>query len=174
MNSQAPIIAVAGLFALGLGLGTFHLLNQKTEPGKTAAGALLTIPLMDLHNQPKTLGNYQGKVLVVNFWATWCPPCREEIPHFVEAQEELKAKGVQFAGIALDKPDSVNEFMNYYRINYPIFVADENVGQIMQDIGNRTRSLPYTLIYDKQGQLREKVMGGIDKTRLQHLLAPLI
>jgi len=174
MNSQVPVIAVAGLLALGLGLGASYLLRPDTEPGDHAAGALLTTPMMDIHNQPKTLGRYQGNVLVVNFWATWCPPCREEIPHFVEAQEELKGKGVQFAGIALDRPDSVNEFLNYYSINYPIFLADESVGQIMQDIGNRTRGLPYTLIYDRQGQLREKVMGGIDKTRLQHLLAPLI
>lgn len=174
MNSPIRAIAGVGLLALALGLGTSHWLNQAKGPGADAAKALLTTPMVDLQNQSFSLDRYQGKVLVVNFWATWCPPCREEIPHFIEVQENLKEKGVQFAGIALDQPAMVTDFLRYYPINYPVLMADESIGQIMRDIGNPTGGLPYTLVYDRRGQLKEKIMGRIDKPRLQELLAPLI
>lgn len=174
MNSQVRAIAGVGLLALALGLGASHWLKQANGSATDAAKTLLTTPMVEIQNQSLSLDQYRGKVLVVNFWATWCPPCREEIPHFIEVQESLKEKGVQFAGIALDQPAMVTDFLRYYPINYPVLMADESIGLIMRDIGNPTKGLPYTLIYDRQGQLKEKIMGGIDKQRLQELLAPLI
>ena len=96
------LAAIGGLIASGW--------HQQRQSDSGAADALLSTPLPDLQNRPQTLAQYRGKVLVVNFWATWCPPCRAEIPHFVETQRALGAKGVQFAGIALDNPQEVAAF----------------------------------------------------------------
>ena len=73
----------------------------------------------DVEGREQALGQWQGKVLVVNFWATWCAPCREEMPEFVRAQAELGGKGLQFVGIAVDQADKVRQFAQEIGINYP-------------------------------------------------------
>ncbi len=148
--------------------------QQQRQTDSAAADHLLTAPLSDLQGHPQTLAQYRGKVLVVNFWATWCPPCREEIPHFVEMQGILAAKGVQFIGIALDTPEQIGPFLSEMNINYPVFVGGISESELMRQLGNHGGGLPYTLVYNRQGELHEKIIGGLDKTRLERLLAPYI
>ena len=148
--------------------------QQQRKSDSGTADALLAAPLPDLQNRPHALEQYRGKVLVVNFWATWCPPCREEIPHFIETQQRLNEKNVQFVGIALDNPMDVAGFVREFAVNYPILIGGIHESDKMRALGNATGGLPYTLIYDRQGQIREKVIGGLDKDRLERLLTPLI
>jgi thiol-disulfide isomerase/thioredoxin len=107
------------LLALAAGFGLSSWLKQPGPPEDGAAQALLLSPMPDLDKRSQTLAQYRGKVLVVNFWATWCPPCREEIPHFIEMQHKLADKGVQFVGIALDDPTQVASYVREMNINYP-------------------------------------------------------
>lgn len=174
MSRQTALLATVALLALaaGIGMSIWHRLPGTPEPG--VADTLLQASLPDLHNQPQTLGQYRGKVLIVNFWATWCPPCREEIPHFVETQERLTGENVQFIGIALDNPKDVAGFVREFAVNYPVLIGGINESEKMRALGNSTGGLPYTLIYDRQGQLKERIIGGLDKSRLELLLAPLI
>jgi thiol-disulfide isomerase/thioredoxin len=174
MNRKALLLTAVAILALAAGLGTATWHRQPKTPQQGIAEALLQAPLADLKNRPQTLNQYQGKVLIVNFWATWCPPCREEIPHFIEVQRKLGNKGVQFAGIALDHPEQAAAFVQEFGVNYPIFIARINESENMRAMGNHGGGLPYTLIYDRHGKLREKILGGLDKTRLEHLLSPLI
>lgn len=174
MNRQTISLLAVALLALVAGIGAALWHRQPSAPQPGAAETLLRTSLWDLQNQPQTLAQYRGKVLVVNFWATWCPPCREEIPHFVEMQRHLAAKEVQFVGIALDNPMDVAAFVREFAVNYPILIGGIHESENMRALGNATGGLPYTLIYDQQGQLREKVIGGLDKRRLEQLLAPLI
>jgi thiol-disulfide isomerase/thioredoxin len=175
---QGAVIAGVAMLALAAGFGLSNWLKQLptsekgAEPG--VAEALLTAPMMNLENQPQKLDQYRGKVLVVNFWATWCPPCREEIPLFIQTQQELSGKGVQFAGIALDDPQQTAAFVQEFAVNYPVLIGGINESEALHNLGNPGGGLPYTLIYDRSGALREKIIGGLDKRRLQQALAPYL
>jgi len=174
INRQHWLIAAVAALALAAGLIAANWLRQPGPAQPGAAEALLAAPLKDLQGRTQTLAPYRGQVLVVNFWATWCPPCREEIPVFVEAQARLGAKGLQFVGIALDNPQQVAVFVQEFGVNYPILIGGINESEALRQLGNPGGGLPYTLIYGRDGQLREKIIGGLDKTRLERLLAPLI
>ena len=87
----------------------------------------------------------RGRVLVVNFWATWCAPCREEIPGFVRLQERYGPRGLQFVGIAFDQPDKVAEFGREFRVNYPLLLGGLDTMELLRDAGNRAGVLPYGL-----------------------------
>ncbi|MGQ0659208.1 MAG: TlpA family protein disulfide reductase [Chromatiales bacterium] len=108
--------------------------------------------LVDIDGKERRLSEWDGKVLVVNFWATWCPPCREEIPDFVKLQQQFEGQGVQFIGIAMDRPDAVREFMASVPINYPVLIGDEE-GSIVRQYGNDLGALPYTVVIDRKGKI---------------------
>lgn len=174
MSRQNWLIAGVAALALAMGIGIATWLRQPGPAQPGAAEALLTAPLPDLQSQPQTLAQYRGKILIVNFWATWCPPCREEVPVFVDAQTKFGPKGLQFIGIALDNPQQVTDFVREFGINYPVLIGGVNESEILRKLGNPGGGLPYTLIYDREGQLQEKIIGGLDQARLERLIAPLI
>lgn len=103
------------------------------------------------------LSDSKGKVRIVNFWATWCPPCRAEIPHFVSMYKDLKGKGVEIIGISLDqKGDSVvAPFVKSNQMNYPVVIGDEKVVSAYGGI----RGIPTTFIVDRQGRIVKKFVG---------------
>lgn len=171
---QGVLFAAIALLALLTGFMISSWMRQPTPPEGGAAQALFSAPMHDLENRPQTLEQYRGKVLVVNFWATWCPPCREEIPYFIATQQELADKGVQFVGIALDDPAQVAPYVLEMNMNYPVLIGGINEQEAMRKLGNASGGLPFTLIYDRSGQLREQIIGGLDQARLQQALAPYL
>jgi thiol-disulfide isomerase/thioredoxin len=174
MSRQNWLVGVLAALALAAGLGVANWLRQPASIQPGAAETLLSAPMPDLQNQPQTLDRYRGKILVVNFWATWCPPCRAEIPFFVEAQKKFGADGLQFVGIAIDNPRQVAAFVQEYAVNYPVLVGGTPELEMLRKLGNPGGGLPYTLIFDRDGKLRQQIIGGLDSTRLEHILAPLI
>ena len=130
--------------------------------------------LADLSGTPQALGQWRGAVLVVNFWATWCAPCREEIPGFVNLQERYRARGLRFVGIAIDQPDKVAEFAREFRINYPLLTGGLETMELLRQAGNRAGVLPYTLVIDRKGNLVSREPGGLKETRLEGLILPLL
>lgn len=118
-----------------------------------------------------TLSDYKGKVVVLNFWATWCAPCRKEIPDFMELHEEMKDDGVIFAGISLDEEgwEKVRPYANDMEINYPIMVDNGSVAQQYGPI----RSIPTTFILNKKGQVEYVAPGMLTKEKLQPILEKL-
>ncbi|MFB0528022.1 MAG: peroxiredoxin family protein, partial [bacterium] len=113
--------------------------------------------LPDLEGNSLTLSDFRGKVIILNFWATWCPPCRTEIPDFVQLYEKYKDEGLLIIGVNLDGGDSraVKQFSENYRINYPIVLGNVDV---TQDYGG-IRGIPTTFIIDKKGNIKEKYVG---------------
>ena len=107
----------------------------------------------DLDGNKRLLSEWQGPYLVVNFWATWCPPCLKEIPSFVELQTEFGAERVQFIGIAYDYLDAVKKFVSETEVNYPILLGGDDVAIFMRELGNKIGGLPYTAVIDADGQL---------------------
>jgi peroxiredoxin len=122
----------------------------------------------DLKGRTISLSDYKGKVLILNFWATWCPPCRAEIPGFVDAYAQEKANGFEILGISVDsKPKTeVAAFVDQYKINYPIVLETrENTQKIIEDY-QPGDYIPTTFIIDKSGKIRHKQIGAIDKDAL--------
>jgi thiol-disulfide isomerase/thioredoxin len=130
--------------------------------------------LPDLNQQNQPLSQWQGKVLVVNFWAPWCPPCRQEIPGFIHLQERLGKQGVQFIGIALDEADKVAAFVQESHINYPILLGSSQAAALSYSAGNRLGGLPYTVLFDRQGNAVATLTGSVSEARLEALLTPLL
>lgn len=118
-----------------------------------------------------TLSDQRGKVVVLNFWATWCAPCRKEIPDFMELYNEMKDDGVLFVGVSLDEEgwDKVRPYAKDMGINYPIMVDDGNVSRQYGPI----RAIPTTLIINKKGQVEYVAPGMLTKEKLKPILTKL-
>lgn len=156
--TRGLLIALVAALALGGGLAVRQFADPVSK-APTAAADPLTAAFPDLHGQRHTLGEWRGKVLVVNFWATWCPPCLKEIPAFVELQRQHGAAGLQFVGVALDAREEVASFVAKREINYPILFGEEDVARYMQEQGNKIGALPFTLVFDRSGALRHAQQG---------------
>lgn len=118
------------------------------------------------------LSDNRGKIVVLNFWATWCGPCRDEIPDFVELQEQM-ADEVQFVGVALDEEgiEVVRPFAKKYDINYPIVVDDS--GEVARKYGG-VRALPTTYVINRKGNIRYRTPGRVPKEILEEALTDMI
>jgi thiol-disulfide isomerase/thioredoxin len=169
--------AVVGTAAAAAGYG-FNLWRGggpgSDEGNPAAVRALLAARLTDLKGEVRTLDTWSGRVLVVNFWATWCAPCREEIPGFVRMQERYRARGLQFVGIAIDQPDKVAEFAREFSINYPLLVGGLDTMALMREAGNRAGVLPFTLVLDRRGTVASRHPGGLKEATLEAVIRPLL
>ncbi|MBU4458224.1 MAG: TlpA family protein disulfide reductase [Candidatus Omnitrophica bacterium] len=113
--------------------------------------------LFDIYGEEKRLSDYKGKVIILNFWATWCPPCRVEIPHFVELYEEHRDDGLEIIGIALDVNAEriVPDFAKQNGINYTTLIGNKD----MTDLYGGIMSIPTTFVIDRNGGIRERYIG---------------
>ncbi len=161
------------LAAFGGGIWVSNL-RQAAMPEPSAADAIYAIRLPDLQNSPQKLDQWRGKVLVVNFWATWCEPCREEIPVFIKMQDEHGAKGLQFVGISIDQADKTAEFSRIFKINYPSLIGTFDTVEVSRQAGNTRRVLPYTVILDRNGKIVATELGGLTAVKLEAIIAPYL
>lgn len=137
------------------------------------AAADLDLTLPDLNDRPVTLRAYRGKVLVINFWATWCVPCAIEIPGFKELYDRYRRRGIEIIGIDVDEPASrVAPYVRGLRINYPILLADDR--QDVLDAFNVHVGLPTTLIVDRDGRICHVRVGFTGKERFEQLIRALL
>jgi thiol-disulfide isomerase/thioredoxin len=173
------LYALVALAAAGAGVWV-NVSRQSEAPADApavkqadASEALFALGLPDLSNQPQSLKQWRGKVLVVNFWATWCAPCREEIPMFVKMQERYAAKGLQFVGISIDQVDKTAEFARNFKINYPTLIGTFDTVELSRKAGNVRRALPYTVVVDRKGQIVATELGGLTVEKLEALITPL-
>jgi thiol-disulfide isomerase/thioredoxin len=171
----AVLAVVAGLSAAAGVL--VHLWSRGGGAGHDPAEVverILAAPHADVAGETRRVGDWRGRVLVVNYWATWCAPCREEIPVFVQIQERYGGRGLQFVGIAIDQPDKVAEFAREFRINYPLLLGGVETIELVRQVGNRAGVLPYTLVIDRNGKLVSRERGGLKEDRLESLVRPLL
>jgi thiol-disulfide isomerase/thioredoxin len=145
------------------------------EPGAVAIspGALLATGFADLEGRSQTLAAYAGRVVVLNFWATWCAPCREEMPGFVQLQSRWADRGIQFVGLAYDDPTKVAVFGRELGVNYPLWVGGPEVMDTSRRLGNRLGVLPHTVILGPGGEVLETRIGLYRETDLEARLAQI-
>lgn len=176
MNTQSSkngLLLAAALVALVAGYFAALWLRGPTTD-TTPGGMALEFKLPDLTGTPRSLGEWRGKIVVLNFWATWCPPCREEIPLFIDLQKRHGAAGLQFLGVAIDRQEDVARYVAEIGMNYPTLVGDDNAMELMRGYGNRTGSLPYSVILDRDGQVVARKIGAFRGQELEKMLSPLI
>lgn len=162
--SRKLAYGLLALMALGAGFLTQRLLFVE---------APLAPPepmLVDLDGRSHSLTEWRGKVVVLNFWATWCAPCREEMPVFAALQQELGDQGLQFVGVAIDDPEAVRGYLARHPVNYPILVGDAGVPAWADGLGNQLAALPFSVVFDRDGRKihaqtglfrREQVLGKV-------------
>ena len=179
MNARTVVLfaVVAGLSAAG-GV-SYHLWSRGSGAGpamvpEAVVERVLSARVADVKGGIQSLEQWRGQVLVVNYWATWCAPCREEIPGFVRLQERYGSRGLQFVGIAIDQPDKVAEFASEFRINYPLLLGGLETIELLRQAGNRAGVLPYTLVIDRKGNLVSREPGGLKEARLESIIQPLL
>ena len=118
----------------------------------------------DLKGREISLSNYSGKVVFLNFWATWCGPCKAEIPDFIEAYKQYKDKGMEIIGISVDRRNlnSVLKFVEKYKINYPVVMSTDKIQKDYEP----GPYIPTTIIIDQEGKIRYKHIGYMSKEAL--------
>lgn len=164
-------VVLAALLGAGAGIGGYLLYDSKQQQAGAELRPAFQLPNLD--DQLQAVNQWDGKVLVLNFWATWCPPCVREVPMLVEMQGELGAKGLQIVGIAVDKRDLARDFVHQAQVNYPILYGVQSALEVSQLYGNDAGTLPHTAVIDRQGVVRHIIRGELERDQLEGLLAPL-
>jgi len=130
--------------------------------------------LLSNTGEPVTNAAFAGKTTLINFWATWCVPCRAEMPMLMELHSEYAARGFQVVGIALDEVQQVNRFIKEINIGYPILVGQTDVMATSAAFGNVTGVLPYSVLVDKGGIIRWQHAGEVHREKISELLEELL
>lgn len=161
-------VGIVAAIALASGVAVRYWLAGEPDP-------LLAEPtLRDLDGRSHRLADWRGKVVVLNFWASWCTPCREEIPEFVRLQRELGGKGLQFVGVAIDEAEAVRDFLSETPVNYPILIADEQGPAWAERLGNRLAVLPFSVVFDRSGKPVHTRSGTFSPDAVRAAVEPLL
>lgn len=174
MTSRREVLLLAlsgiGAAATGFFAGPALLRIGSTD---TDTKKLFDTSFADLDGKIRRISDWKDRPLVCNFWATWCAPCREEIPLLIEAREKHAGKRVEILGIAIDSADKVREFSSSMKIPYPILVAGADGLELMRQLGNGSGGLPYTLIVDGRGRVASRKLGAFKGSELEETLSNL-
>lgn len=133
-------------------------------------GAVYSAKFTDLEGNERVLGQWERKLLIVNFWATWCGPCKKEIPILVKIQEKFGDRGVQLVGIAADSHINVANFGKNIGINYPLLPDEVGAVTFSKRLGNRLGLLPHTVIFRPGGTIVYNKLGAISELELDSII----
>lgn len=136
----------------------------------TSTETLWQLDFPDAQGKPQALSQWRGKVLVLNFWASWCAPCREEISDFVALRAQYQSKSVEFVGLAIDNQANVTQFLKHQPVNYPILIGEGAANNLARQLGNPSGALPYTIVLDRDGKVVLNHLGRLPRATLETAL----
>jgi thiol-disulfide isomerase/thioredoxin len=164
-------LAAAGL----AGVAGFYFSRESAKAPETESVRMLMLStLSDPGGKQQAMSQWRGKVLVINFWATWCAPCREEIPALMRIHRKFASNSVQLVGIAIDNVTKVRSYAEEMRIDYDLLIGDMNSLTLSRDLGNRAGVLPFTVVLDRGGKVAYAHAGALTEATLEAILTPLI
>jgi thiol-disulfide isomerase/thioredoxin len=167
---EVLIVGAVGLAAAAAGT-LFGPLALQSQSG---AADLLSASYPDLSGRPRPIAAWRGTVLVCNFWATWCAPCREEVPLLMDARRKFAANGVEIVGIGIDHAANISQFVVEFKVPYPLLVADMAAIELMRKLGNKSGALPFTVIQNRAGAIAFRRLGILKQPELDQALDAIL
>ena len=146
---------------------------QRTADVKQSTAAL-EFSLPDPTGKLRHISEWKNKLLIINFWATWCPPCLKEIPSFIKLQNQFLDTDLQFIGIAIDEKEAVLDYLKTININYPILIGGDTAIALSRQLGNIIKAVPFTIIINQQGQIIHRQPGEISPDEIMEAISPFI
>jgi peroxiredoxin len=157
--ARRPVLAALGIACLAGGAWLAWQGDQPAGPGDAALETFLGASWTDADGRPFDSAALRGRPLVLNFWATWCPPCVEEMPELDALSRELAPKGVQVVGIGIDSAAKIQQFSQKSGFSYPLLPAGASGAELTRAFGNASAALPYTVVIGRDGRIRERILG---------------
>lgn len=132
----------------------------------SGAAALLSHPFHHLDGRPTQLRDWPQQLILCNFWATWCAPCREEIPLLVAAKQQFAIDGLEIAGIGIDRAANLQQFAEKYQMNYPVLTPAGDTSELLRALGDGPGALPYSVLFDRKRRISYRKLGAWSKAEL--------
>lgn len=174
VSPRIVIVAGAGvmlaLAGTALWLGHAGAPQPGGQQGQASAGVIYAASFPDLSGVPQSLGRWQQKLLVINFWATWCGPCKEEMPILAKLQQKYAAQGLQIVGIAADSRLNVNNFAQKMSIPYPLLPDEIHAIDFSRRLGNPAALLPHTVVVAPGGGAVYTQLGTINEAEFEEII----
>jgi thiol-disulfide isomerase/thioredoxin len=147
--------------------------TMAAAPQPTAVNQLWTAAVTNVDGKPQSLEMFKGHPVVINFWASWCGPCVEEMPALAQLHREYEKKGIQFVGLGVDSDQNVKAFLQKVKIDYPVYITGFGGADLARAFGNTAGGLPYTVVIDAKGTVLSTKLGQIQPDELKHTLDTL-
>ncbi len=167
---QRTLFIVVALAALAGGVLVGQHKNTPSPPAANATQQLAALTLPDLEGKPQPLAQWRGKKWVVNFWATWCTPCREEMPMLASLAKQYGSE-VQFIGIGIDEAAEMAKFARETPVPYPLLVGGNDIIELTSKLGNQAMALPFTVVLDESGKVLGQHMGKVSEEQIKGMLS---
>lgn len=171
-KKEIALIILVAIIALAAG----QLTRYSFKPDNNNPNIVLPhFDFPDTKGELRHNHEWRGKIIVFNFWATWCASCREEMPLFAQLQSHYQDKNVQFVGISIDEDKTViNEYLKTLAINYPILIAGDAGMRLARRLGDSSQAIPFTIIVNAQGDIIYSHQGELTKELFEQIIIPLL
>jgi peroxiredoxin len=153
--------------ATGVGVAWWHF---APAAGGASAQPLFEQTFKNLDGGTEAMSRLRGRVVVVNFWATWCPPCVEEMPDLQRVHDEFDARGVTVVGLGIDSPAAMRRFRDEHKLSLPLYAAGAGGSELARALGNQSGALPYTVLVSRDGRIVRAHLGQIRPAELRRWL----